>query len=156
MARIKGVAPFAANFESEKAAPLVDMYCETIADMISANEQKAHDGASYLYYGRKAIVFNNTADSSKNGTYELINSSAPTVIASWRFLSGAVIATDSIVVANPTALLAEKTANRMAVKQWYIITSLNIEIQIKFKSPDGNFFYEKIDNDGVIEIVKVE
>ena len=62
-----------------------------------------------------------------------------------------------MTVANEAALLAEKTAGRMAVKQWYIITSLaNLEIQIKFKSPDGNFFYEKIDNDGVIEIVKIE
>ena len=88
MARIKGVAPFAANFESEKAAPLVDMYCETFADMLDATEQEANDGSAYMYFGRKAIVFNDV-DPAKNGTYELIDVATTTTAAAWRFISGA-------------------------------------------------------------------
>jgi len=82
MARIKGVTSFAANFESEKAAPLVDMYCETHADMINATEQEAHDGAPYMYYGRRAIVFDDP-NPDNNGTYQLIDPLNPTLSSSW-------------------------------------------------------------------------
>ena len=87
MARIKGVTTFAGNFESEKAAPLVDMYCETQADMIDDAQQRAYDGNKYMYYGRKAIVFNDP-DTSKNGTYQLIEPSNPTLLSSWEKLAG--------------------------------------------------------------------
>jgi len=82
MARIKGVTSFAANFESEKAAPLIDMYCQTVADMLSSTEQQAHDGAAYMYYGRRAIVFDDP-NSDNNGTYQLIDPANPTLATSW-------------------------------------------------------------------------
>ena len=63
-----------------------------------------------------------------------------------------------ITVADETELATYKPT--MAVYDRFIITldredTSNVEIQIKAKSPDGNFFYEKVDNVGVTEVVRV-
>ena len=70
------------------------------------------------------------------------------------------LASATTVVADEGALLADKVAGNMHVYDKYVITldredTDNVEIQIKFESPDNNFFYEKISNLGVIEILKV-
>lgn len=70
------------------------------------------------------------------------------------------VVTKVTTVADEAALVADKGAGNMHVYDKYIIATdrdgtSNVNIQIKFKSPDGNFFYEKIDNDGVIEVIKV-
>ena len=82
MSRIKGTTKYNANFEMEKSAPLEDMYCETYADMLNATEQESYDGTSYLYDGKRAIVFKDT-DTTRNGTYILVDFVNPTLATSW-------------------------------------------------------------------------
>jgi len=83
MARIKTGQSFPANFERLKAQPLIDWYCETLADLTNATEQQAYDGNTYVYYHMQAIVFN---DGANNGTYWLIDVNNPTLPASWERL----------------------------------------------------------------------
>ena len=84
--RIKGDNSLAISFESEKASPLTDMwFCETLADMLDSEEQKALDGLVYVFPYKQAIVFD---DGGNNGRYELVDVSNPTLIASWIKVSG--------------------------------------------------------------------
>ena len=76
----------------------------------------------------------------------------------WTFEEFGGGTSDAKVVADEAALLLEKPT--MEVYGKYIITldregTTDVEIQIKFESPDGNFFYEKISNLGIIELIKV-
>ncbi len=79
--RIKGDNPLAISFESEKASPLTDVwFCETLADVLDSEEQKAIDGLVYIYPYKQAIVLN---DGANNGRYEIIDVANPTLLASW-------------------------------------------------------------------------
>jgi len=78
--RIKWLTTFAGNFESEKSAPLVDMYCETLVAMLDPVQQQAYDWNTYMYYGRRAIIFD---DWINNWTYQLIDPLNPTLQESW-------------------------------------------------------------------------
>ena len=83
MARIKGDASFSASFEPQKASPIADVfYCETLLDLLDQTQQQAHDGLTYLYYGKNGIVFDDP-DPTKKGIYILIDPTKPTLPASW-------------------------------------------------------------------------
>lgn len=86
MARIKGDIPFSGNFELQKSAPLDAFFCNTLADMLDPVQQQAHDGIAYMYYYKRAIVFNDPTPEN-NGEYRLVDVGAPTIAASWVKLS---------------------------------------------------------------------
>ena len=79
----------------------------------------------------------------------------------------AVLGSDSLIYvpkdvsSDPvTVTWAELVASQIAgtVSTWdkYIISDqANVEVEIKFQSPDGMSWFEKITNDGVVELVKV-
>lgn len=68
------------------------------------------------------------------------------------------VAEKSIIVQNESVLASMKPI--LKVKQWYLILDTatfghNQEVQIKFKSDNGDFFYEAINNAGIIELIKI-
>jgi len=65
-----------------------------------------------------------------------------------------------IPVADNAALVLEATEGRMFVGQVYDIATdvdgdSNIQIQIRYRKPNGEFWYEKMDNDGNINLKQV-
>ena len=124
MARIKWLTAFAGNFESEKSAPLVDMFCATQSDMVDATQQQAYDWNTYMYYGRRAIVFNDWAN---NGTYQLVDPANPTLITSWEKLGAGAGAWEVVSTSD-----ADYDAQ---VNQYIQATNSTQDITIKLPDP---------------------
>ena len=73
MSREKGVAPFSANFEAQKAAPIdARMIVDTKADLLLLATWTANDSGVYVYKGM-IVAVHSDATEDNNGVYRLLD-----------------------------------------------------------------------------------
>ena len=84
--RTNGLFNFAGNFEPQISSPLdARTTVPTQADLLLANTWVANDGGTYTYVGMTVTVAEDST-SANNGVYILLDPTAITNLASWKFV----------------------------------------------------------------------